>query len=128
MFKIISSPRAWWGVSFLGVEEDGKVITNTIEMRFHIHDEDTHRSIMADAALLGVMEADLEVATLSEKAAAFVLKIADDWRGVGAENGEPLPWTPENLRRLLNVPNVIGAVLSAYVACRAGAGEIRAGN
>lgn len=65
---------------------------------------------------------------LSHLCADFVERVACDWRGVGAENGDPLKWGEENIRRLMNVPGAFAAILTAYHACRAGGRDLRLGN
>ncbi len=42
------------------------------------------------------------------------------WDGVGGEDGEPLPFSDENRRRLLGVGYVATAVLDAYLEAIAG--------
>lgn len=137
MFKLVDEARAWWPVTWPGVTEDGKVIENRIEMLFRLLDTDANVELEAEGAKVDQKLAELRVAIAggdaveakpSEVCAEFLSRIAIDWRGVAAANGEPLPFGRENLARLLKVNGVFEACLRAYRACLHGRAEIRAGN
>ena len=167
MYKIVKEPRAWWPVEFKGVSEDGTVVTNQVELKFILHDEDDHLAILAEAAALpgkarklvasimavtfegvdpalaaealAMAEATDEPAPAGPAGpaeqtriaviyATFLQKLAVDWRGVGAENGDPLKWTPEEIAQLCAVPNFFKAAVAAWRDCRAGEKDTRAGN
>ncbi|MGE4321767.1 MAG: histidine kinase [Sphingobium sp.] len=129
MFKIVSEPLIWWPVTFPGVGEDGDVVENRFEMRFRVMGEDAHLDFLTRVNARGAVVVGEDAVTAPSAAASeVVLEIARDWRGVGAENGEPLKFDAAHLRQLLDVPNVFTAVLRAYAACRAGRAEARAGN
>jgi hypothetical protein len=129
MFKITAAPLVWWPVTVPGVSEEGEVVENRFEMRFRILTEDEHQAFILSVGANEKLDvANGTVSAPSEEAAKVVLRIAADWRGVGAENGEPLKFSDEHLRQLLNVPNAFNGVMKAYGACRAGRAEVRAGN
>jgi hypothetical protein len=140
MFKIIAEPLVWWPVLFAGVMEDGTVIENKIEIRFVILGEDEIDSFGKDTEILlsgpvategeegGDAEAAKPTVSPSARYLPLIQRIARDWRGVGAANGEALPFTAANLQALLNIPNVLPAILLAYGACRSGRAEVRSGN
>ena len=146
MFKIVKERRAWWPVKFNGVTGEGRVVENEIELRFNILSEDEHAQLQADAAKLAqraeemvreeagdeeLVEDEAErrtLAVLSRLYAEFTRRIAVDWRKVGAENGDPLPFEDENIRLLMNVPGVFKATVAAYGRCRIGEKDTRAGN
>ncbi|WP_336973415.1 histidine kinase [Sphingobium aromaticiconvertens] len=137
MFKIIAEPLVWWPVLFAGVQEDGAVVENKIELRFVILGEDEIDAFGKETAefLSGAAtessvegEAGQPVVSPSALSVQLIQRIARDWRGVAAENEEPLPFNAANLQSLLNVPNVLPAVLRAYGSCRAARPEIRSGN
>lgn len=137
MYRIVQNRRAWWWVVFPGVTEEGRVVENKIELRFTIHDEDAFVQLLNEAAELPkkaavVVDAEEDEEKrkilLSTFYAEFVQRIATDWRGVGAENGEPLKWEQENIRQLMAMPNVFAATVKAFVACRSGEKDTRAGN
>lgn len=138
MFKIVEKRRAWWPVIFGGVTEEGRVVENKIEMRFLLPSEDEFADVLkrmrdldtgsGDAALGAAGSPAAVIEKPSVAYAAIVGLIADDWRGVGAENGEPLRFEPDNVVKLMNVPNVFMGVIDAYKKCRAAAPETRSGN
>lgn len=137
MFKIIAEPLVWWPVTFPGVTDEGEVVENKIEMRFVVLDEDAMEAFsIATGKLLAskLTDDNQEILapedrpTSSTVAQQALQPIVRDWRGVGAENGEPLPYNADNFRALLRVPNVFTAILRAYGACRAGRAEVRSGN
>jgi hypothetical protein len=143
-YRIVPNARAWWPVTFPGVTEEGEVVTNKIELRFQLHTEDEHVALLTEAAALpekarqaadaAKAETDekrkeLERTMLSGFYADFVQRLAVDWRGVAAENGDTLKWEPENIRLLMNQPGgIFQACVRAYVACRAGEKDVRSGN
>lgn len=127
MFRIVKEPRAWWPVTWNGVDEDGKLVENRIELRFRLLKVDAAAAFIRDVVEAGKIEAE-EGADLPGTYAALVGRIADDWRGVGAENGEPLPWAPENLRLLMNEGGLFTHVFAAFRACLAAAPKAREGN
>ncbi|WP_066546686.1 hypothetical protein [Sphingomonas sp. CCH15-F11] len=140
MFKVIADRRAWWPVIFAGVSEEGGVVANEIELRFRLVDEDQMRELVGKFAELAEDDAGLaaylklgelfpgEPISLSMMRAALVMRIADDWRKVGAENGEPLRFAPENVLALVKVPNAFDGIARAFIACWKAEPEIRAGN
>lgn len=125
-YRIVPQRRAWWPVTFPGVSEEGEIVENRFEMRFHILDEDAHLALIRDAAALGSGETDAQ--DFGGAALPFVQRMADNWRGVEAENGEALPWTGENIALLVKQPGVWPAVARGYAACRKAEPEIREGN
>ena len=58
----------------------------------------------------------------------MVARIATDWRGVAAENGEALSWSSENLALLMNEPRVFDRTMVAFREVTAGQVAIREGN
>lgn len=130
-YKIVSQPKAWWPVRFKGVTEDGEVVENVFEMRFIILDEDANIQLERDIREIAT-SAEAEKKSLSEIGAPIIERIADDWRGVteddGTEGGRSLPYISENLKRMLRVPNVLGAIAQAYREARAGEPARRLGN
>jgi hypothetical protein len=151
LFKIVANPTAWAKVEFPGLTDDGEAVTNLVELHFILHDEDANIAILADAAQLpgklrdmvagaiatatGTPAAEAEVPTApiadrpaSELFADFIMRVADNWRGVAGENGEPLKWSAEHVRALCGVPNFFRCALAAYLKARAGEKEVREGN
>jgi hypothetical protein len=133
MFRLVSQAKAWWPVTWNGVTEEGEIVENRIELRFLLVGEDEFIALLMESVSLKPslkpQPGDAgEAPRVSEMMADFVLKIADDWRGVGAENGESLKFGRDNLRLLVNVAGVFEAVLAALAECRAGGKDRRAGN
>ncbi len=130
-YKIVSQPRAWWPIRFNGVSEDGKTIENVIEGRFIILDEDEFKQFEDDMrpVLFGDDGASQK---LSELLAPFILRILEDWKDVleddGTEAGKSLPFSADNLKRMLRVPNFATAVATACREVRTGEPERRKGN
>lgn len=126
MYKIVPNRRAWWPVKWPGVTEEGEIIENRIELRFMIHSEDDHLGLSAKAAALASQDAKLppaEEKPLSHYFAEFLQEIAVDWRGVHAENGDPLKWDAGNIQLLMKQPGTFSACVEAYSNCRVGAGK-----
>lgn len=134
MFKLVANARAWWPVTFAGVTEDGEVVENSFEMRFVMHGEDEFLTLLDEGVQLGRpdaaagMDQQAEQPTLSALYAGFVEKVAVDWRGVHAENGDPLKFEPANIQAVMNVPGAFKGMLQALVACRKGEKDLRLGN
>lgn len=131
-FRIVARPRAWWPVTWDGVTEDGDIVTNRIELRFWrmkqpeyieaLQASDDVRDEMMKAAAAG------EVQRVPQIQAAYVSRIACDWRGVELENGEMLKWSDENLTMLMHETGLFDRVLTAFQACNLASKEAREGN
>lgn len=128
-YKIVKERRAWWPVSWPGVTEDGAVVTNRIELRFRVHkvEEAYQLAREFDSLQLDVPEGDGGQALVSAYA-RLVERMADNWRGVEAENGDPLPFATENVALLMNEPGVFNAVFAAWTDCINAREEAKAGN
>lgn len=133
MFTIVAKPRAWWPVSFLGVSEEGEIVTNTFEMQFfvlkvdEVADFHIKRDELGAAAQKRLEQAAGEI-TGSMVAVELVRLIASNWRGVAIEDQGEVPWNDDNLRALLNVSNAFDAVLEAWRDCMNASPKIHAGN
>lgn len=132
-FKIVKNPKAWWPVFIPGVTDDGTVVENSFEMRFRILDDDENRAVAEE--MQRVAETfDPTATSESELAAQLVEKIAEDWRGVemedaaGGDAAISLPFTADNIRLVVKLPNAWDAIARAYRACRTATPEKRLGN
>lgn len=131
-FRIVAKPRAWWPVTFPGVGEDGKIIENMIELRFMLLKVDAAEVL--DEQISTRMKEAVEAKQRGDDiTSSMVLRdllklFAEDWRGVLAENGDALPWNDENIRMLMNEPNLFDHCITAYRRCLAGGQDIRQGN
>lgn len=69
---------------------------------------------------------------VSDLTAPYLLRILENWEGVteddGSDGGKSLPFTEDNLKRMLRVPNFSGGVATAYAEVRAAQPEQRKGN
>ena len=45
------------------------------------------------------------------------------WDGIADTDGKPLPFTPENLERVLEIPRVLAALMQGFASAGAGARE-----
>ncbi|HEU4958963.1 MAG TPA: histidine kinase [Sphingomonas sp.] len=131
-YRIVKQAQAWWPVEWDGVAEDGTIVTNRIEMRFRLLKVADSAGIIRDAAQLREREQEAMKAgketDLAALYAELVERIATDWRGVEAENGEPLPWQAANVALLMNEPGLFGHVVEAFRGCLSARPQIRAGN
>jgi hypothetical protein len=130
-YKIGSQTKAWWPIRFNGVTEEGVVVENEIRGRFRILDEDENVTLEAD--IVKVREAlTADSPQLSGALAPIIERFLEDWQGVleddGTPEGKALPFTPENLKRMLRVPNFAAGVGLAFREVRAGEPERRRGN
>lgn len=135
-YKIVSQAKAWWPIRFNGVTEDGEIVVNEIRGRFIILDEDEFIDFNRDVAKVGSQLAETDHPedrkALSAVLSPFILRILEDWQDVveddGSEAGRALPFTKENLERMLRVPNFATGITEASRAVRAAQPEHRKGN
>ncbi|BBB13423.1 hypothetical protein [Sphingopyxis sp. FD7] len=135
-YKIVSQAKAWWPIRFNGVTEEGEIVVNEIRGRFVILDEDEFVAFNDDVAKVGseLVQADNpdDRKTLSGVLSPFILRILENWEGVieddGSEGGRSVPFTKDNLERMLRVPNFAGGVTEAYRDLRKAQPEQRKGN
>ena len=127
MFKIVKEPRAWWPVEWKGVAEAGTIVDHRIELRFRLLKVDATAAFIADVVAATEVEQQ-PGADLPTTYAELVMRIADDWRGVGAENGEPLPWSLDTLKLLMNEGGLFTHVFNAFRDCLRAAPKARVGN
>lgn len=168
-FRIVKQPHAWWPVEWPGVAEDGAMVTNAIDMRFRLLKIEEATEFLRDvtAAQEADRRATAEALGRGEEAvqsdivslySGLVSRIAVDWRGLEAENGEPLPFDGDkwleavleakrlkdagedapaipvpaeggqNLRALMNEPKLFTHVFQAFQACIEARPKVREGN
>lgn len=135
-YKIVEQAKAWWPIRFNGVTEDGEIVVNEIKGRFIILDEDEFMEFKGDVAEVGVALAaaknPAERRKLSKVLSPFILRILEDWQDVteddGTDAGRSVPFSKDNLERMLRIPNFAAAVTEANRAVRAAEPEQRKGN
>lgn len=130
MFKIVPKRTAWWPVTFKGVSEDGSIVTNSFQAQFELHDVDVLAQIYSERDQLdeAIAVEGENAPSLSAKLAAYAAKFVLNWKEVVEENEDPMPFTDENLRRVMGVPNAFQGTTDAYRDCLAGRAEARTGN
>jgi len=146
IYRIVAQPRAWTPVTFPCVMEDGTVQSFTIEMRFRLLKVDAATAFIAEVVRIQALEEEAG-ADHAQLYTELVAQIATDWRGVHAENGDPLrfdvpenwltdldaegnrkPLVAPNLRSLMNEGGMFIHIFDAFRACLAGQPKARAGN
>lgn len=131
MFVIIDERLVWWKARFRAADAEGAIVEHEIELQFVILDEADFPKFAQKFVTPANASAEPSVAAIGQRFDTSVnalLEVVRGWRGVMDANGEPLPFTPENFRRLMKVPLVMAAVGNAYIACRQAAPEAREGN
>lgn len=130
MFKIVDKPRAWAPVSWGGLTEEGVRAEHYIELRFDLLTVDENWKLIQEAGRLAAeaTKNGVENVSLAALYAELLGRVAVDWRHVQAENGDPLPFSADNLARLMAVPGVFDACMDAYRSATLGQAEIRRGN
>ena len=126
-FRIVKEARAWWPVTWEGLAEDGSPVPNRIELRFRQMKTDAASAFARRVAEAREQEQD-PAADLPTLYGELVREMADDWRLVAAENGEPLPFTPDHVRSLMNEFGMFTHVFEAFRDCLARRRETREGN
>ncbi|KKC27443.1 hypothetical protein [Sphingomonas sp. SRS2] len=131
-YKIVANRRAWWPVTVPVTAEDGTVGEHAFELRFILHKVDRQEELeeIVKAKMVEAVKAKEagDDVTSSMVQRDMLKMFADDWRGVLAENEEPLVWNDENVRLLMNEPRLFDRAMVAYRLCLAGGQEIRQGN
>lgn len=123
MFKLVKDRTAWWPVTWDGVNEDGEIIENRVEVKFLIIGRKEFKKLFMDAG--SDQDADQDDEAINREVAQRIMK---DWKGIGDENGEPLPFEPEWVEAWLDQSMVPVAVLNAYMRLMAAAPEVREKN
>ena len=109
MFRFVPSPEFSWPVDIHVPVDGGEKAVQRFTAR-----------LRPDAAL------QQQFAERRIGEADFARAVVVGWDGVGDEAGDPLPFTAENLRRLVAIPYVRRAIVWAYL--QAVDGRALAGN
>lgn len=144
-YRIVKQPTAWWPVTWEGVDEDGKPVTHSFELRFRLLKIDALVGLLAQADHAATMESSADL-DLPQLYAEVIAQVATDWRSVTQENGDPAPFdvpadyvqlrnlddkhalVAPNLRAMMNEPGMFLRSWAAFRDCINGEPAIRAGN
>lgn len=113
MFTLTDNPTYWWPVEvpMPSQSEAGKTEPVRFDAQFrHLGLEETEK-----------LQGELGKTVTTD--AQLVMRICTSWREVRDGHGNDLPFTEENVRRLLNVPHSMDAIYAAFKASRQGAAE-----
>ena len=126
-YTILKAPVAWWPVAWDGVGEDGAPIKCQFEMRFRLLKVDAVVDFMTEVETVREKEGTAG-RDLAKLYAGLIEKVSTDWRGVLAENGDPVPFATDALTQMMNEPGMFARVFDAFRDCINGRHEARAGN
>ena len=111
----------WYTVSLPVCNERGTPVVHKFDFQF----KRISRSRMTEMqkAQEALSEGEVDIDAL-ERDTDYVMEIAEGWRYVQDEKGDELPFTRENLVRLLDhFPNAAGEILKAFFGATLGGGK-----
>lgn len=109
-FRIVRSAAVWWPVIWQEAADGGGVEECRIEVKFK-------RLTISQFKAFETKEI-----------AEVLAEVALDWRGIDDDAGRPVPFTPEAVAQLLDMPNLPSALAIAWGRCFAAMPETRLGN
>lgn len=124
-FKLVPTLTAWRTVHFSIADEDGGTVTNSsIDLRFKLIDDDEIASLKETVAST-IVEGDSVTIAVAKGMSPIVV----DWRGVLDADDKPLPYSIENMARLLAiVPHFSDVAADEFRRARRGEPQVRLGN
>lgn len=108
MFVLAHEPRAWWPVALAQPADGGRIEEAAFELRFR------RLSVPDFEALLAAQTTADPALAAPARDLAFLVRVADDWRGVAAADGTPAPFAEPWLSRAVETPGFAEAVGRAY--------------
>lgn len=122
-FVLAKSTRYWWPVTVLAPDPDqpGKFISQQLKIQFTPKDQD---------AALEEQRRTLRIADIADRIEAERKALCDvctNWDDVIGDDGNPVPFTPENLDLAMRQSWFRSGVYAAYMDSLAGQ-EARLGN
>ncbi|MFN7400559.1 MAG: hypothetical protein ACK5SX_16225 [Sandaracinobacter sp.] len=108
MFKLVTEIVAPWPVLVDVVREDGSVAQDEFTAQFVRMSESDFEALFAPIDALREDERKAHNRKMIDR-------IMRGWRDVVDGGGKALPFTPENVDRLLDFPNIGSAITLAYV-------------
>lgn len=90
-YRVVRQPRAWWPVTFPGVTEEGKIVTNRFEGQFNLLKVDAAADWIAKVLEARKVE-NGKGTDLAALYASLVCVVLNNWREVEAENGDAMAY------------------------------------
>lgn len=103
MFKIDTGRHTWMAVKWPGLTEDGQPIQNAIQCKVELVDR---KVLQENIRQENAGDAD---------SVNFATQVTKDWREIADENGSPLSYSAENLRRAFEIPGFATGWGTAYL-------------
>lgn len=119
MFKIGTGRHTWVAVKWPGLAEDGTRVENEIQCQITLVDRDVFQQ---------ELQRDNDPSADPSHAVDFAKANTHDWKGVGDQDGKPLPFSAENFQLLIQSPGFLFGWGQAYMQAWAGVSGIREGN
>lgn len=118
-FCLVKEPTAWWPVRFNVPADGGRVIEETVEVKFARLSRSDFQASFGAAA-----QADADEGVNRR----LFDRVVRDWRGIAGEDGAMLPFKDPWIDMFLNVPGVPEAFGRAYASFWAAQPEAVLGN
>lgn len=109
MFQFVDDYEFWWPVTIKLPQDGGGFAKRAIEVRFRVKTQDEIDAII-----------ELSVDTMDQE---LVTAVVVGWRDIETEDGDDLPFTAENLARLVALQYWRVPVLAAYFGALQGVEE-----
>lgn len=128
-FELVDERLVWIKVRFAGFvsigDEIGRPVEHSIDMQVALVDRD----VFNEHFHAPDPEVDFEAWKRWKEVPEIdrMMLVARDWRGVKL-NKQPVPFSPENLSRMMQVPNFVRGFNQCYGEAYVGLKETRTGN
>jgi len=109
MFTLKQTPTYWWPVKVpvaAGGDQAGKVEVMDFEVEFVRMDDDALKDLSVEMLEQNLLDKDL------------VTRVVRNWRDVTGDDGQSLPFTPDNAVEVLKLANVASCVVRAFYESR----------
>lgn len=127
-FDLLDKPLIYIPVKWPGLKADDNgdavAVEHTVDVQVEMLDVDPLNEWVKSSTAIAA-DADRDARREHERGSFKTL--ARNWRGVVAK-GKALPFTDENIDKLLQVPGFVDAFGNAYITAWSGKAELREGN
>lgn len=107
-------------IMLTSVSESGSAHIDRFEFRF----KRVSRTKLAELQKLTERMSESEEYDAIERDLTYIMDVADGWRGVNDENQEPLEFTKDNVRMLLDqYPSAANEIVRCFVEATLGGGK-----